>query len=65
MTWVKWESGNILEGLTEKAYVFSLMNKENKPFKAACSNNGEYAIWYDSEFGPCFGGDDNLWRNFV
>lgn len=40
------------------AYIFSMVNHENKPFKAMCSNDGQYAMFCDSEFGPCFGGDD-------
>ena len=72
LTVIKAKSGNIFGGFTEqawhsrgdyvtdpKAFLFSLVNKEEKPFKALCSNEGEDAICCDSEFGPCFGGDDD------
>jgi hypothetical protein len=70
-TVIKVSSGNIFGGFTEqawhsrgedvtdpKAFLFSLVNKEEKPLKVMCSNEGEDAIYCDSEFGPCFGGDD-------
>jgi len=69
-TVIKAESGNVFGGFTEqewhsrgdyvtdpKAFLFSLVNKEEKPFKALCSNEGENAIYCDSDYGPCFGGD--------
>ena len=40
-----------------KAFIFSLINKEEKPFKVQCSNEGENAIYCDSDYGPCFGAD--------
>ena len=72
LTVIKARSGNIFGGFTEqawhsdddfvadpKAFIFSLVNKEEKPFKVLCSNEGQYAIYCDSKFGPCFGGDDD------
>lgn len=68
---IKSKSGNIFGGFTEKsrstknepiqdknAFIFSLVNKENKPFKAMCSNDGENAIICNSISGPCLGGTD-------
>jgi hypothetical protein len=68
LTVIKSEQGNIFGGFTEKAwdsagryvtdpkaFIFSLVNKENKPFKAVCTNS-EYAIHCDPSCGPSFGG---------
>lgn len=70
LTVIKATSGNIFGGYTQqawssdegfvndkKAYVFSLVNKEARPFKAQCSDDGENAIYCGSEQGPSFGGD--------
>ena len=70
LTIIKAKSGNIFGGFTEqawhsrkkfvtdpKAFLFSLVNKEDKPFKVLCSNEGEKAIGCDSKYGPCFGGE--------
>ncbi len=71
LTVIKTTNGNVFGGFTEKAwhssgeqpvsdpnaYIFSLVNKRVKPFKAACSNNGERAIFGGSSWGPIFGGD--------
>ncbi len=79
LTVIKAKSGNIFGGFTEqawhsdddfvadpKAFIFSLLNKEEKPFKVLCSNEGQYAICCFSEFGPCFGGyDDNITDIFI
>ncbi len=67
LTIIKSEHGNIFGGFTEKAwgstseyvldpeaYIFSLVNKENKPFKVVCTY-GAIAIDCDSSFGPIFG----------
>ena len=69
ITVIKARSGNIFGGFTEqawhsrgedvtdpKAFLFSLVNKEEKPFKVMCSNEGKNAICRDSYYGPCFGG---------
>jgi hypothetical protein len=71
LTVIKAKSWNIFGGFTEqewhsdcefvadpKAFLFSLVNKEEKPFKIHCSNEGEQAIDCNSNYGPCFGGDD-------
>ena len=71
LTIIKSKNGNLFGGFVEKAwdsstgaylhdpkaFIFSLVNKENKPFKVLCSNNGENAIWCSSTFGPTFGDD--------
>jgi len=72
LTVIKAKSGNVFGGFTEqewhsrgdyvtdpKAFLFSLINKEVKPFKVMCSNEGENAIYCWSDYGPCFGGDDD------
>jgi len=65
LTVIKSTHGNIFGGFTEKpwtsddcvvsdpkAYIFSLVNQENKPFKSVCSNRG--AIRCHSRYGPTF-----------
>jgi len=72
LTVIKAKSCNIFRGFTEQewhsrledvtdpeAFLFSLVNKEEKPLKVMCSNEGEHAIYCDSEYGPFFGGDDD------
>jgi hypothetical protein len=66
LTVINSTSGNIFGGYTEKpwssngggvkdphAFVFSLINKDDKPFKVKCSNNA-YAILCHSDCGPSF-----------
>jgi len=68
LTIIKSEHGNIFGGFTEKAwdssdkyyldpkaFIFSLVNKENKSFKVLCSN-GAVAIGCSPKHGPRFGG---------
>jgi hypothetical protein len=68
LTVIKAKSGNVFGGFTEQewnsdcewitdpnAFIFSLVNKEEKPFKVLCSN--EQAICCNSDYGPCFGGE--------
>jgi hypothetical protein len=68
LTVIKSTHGNIFGGFTEKqwtslrctvrdpkAYIFSLVNQENKPFKSVCSNRG--AIRCNHYYGPMFGDD--------
>lgn len=70
LTVVKSLSNNVFGGYAEKewhsdggyvsdpeAFIFSLINKEEKSFKAVCLNSGKYAIRCNSSFGPAFGGD--------
>ena len=70
LTVIKAKSGNIFGGFTEqewhsrgglvtdsKAFIFSLVNKEEQLFKAMCSNGNQYAILCRSDLGPCFGAD--------
>jgi len=73
LTVIKAKSGNIFGGFTEqawhsdndfvadpKAFLFSLVNKEEKTFKVMCSNEGKNAICCNSTLGPCFGHGD-IW----
>ncbi len=67
LTIIKSEHGYIFGGFTEKffgsgsvsdpnAIIFSLINKENNPFKVKCSNRyGRYALWSNKSEGPVFG----------
>jgi hypothetical protein len=68
LTVIKSEHGNIFGVFTKKAwdstdgfvadpkeFIFSLVNKENKPFKAVCSSNN--AIFQYPFCGPSFGPD--------
>ena len=70
LTVIKAKSGNIFGGFTEqawhsrgedvtdpKAFIFSLVNKEEKPFKVLCSNGGRDAMYCSLNRGPCFGGE--------
>ena len=72
LTVVKSTNGNIFGGFTEKAwdssgqyysdpkaFIFSLINKENKPFKVTCTN-GATAINCTSTYGPTFGGGHDI-----
>ncbi len=66
---IKSEYGNVFGGSTEKpwsgifykndsnAFIFSLINKLNKPLKMKCINSGQ-AIFCSPSFGPNFGGYD-------
>ena len=71
LTIIKAKSGNIFGGFTEQkwhsrgafvtdpnAFLFSLVNEEEKPFKVFCSNEGKQAICCCSEYGVCFGYGD-------
>ena len=76
LTVIKAKSGNIFGGFTEQewhsrggfvtdpnAFIFSLVNKEENPFKVLCSNEGKEAIGCDSDYGPCFGGDGDYLKD--
>jgi len=78
LTVVKATTGYIFGGFAEKAwhsknewiadpkaFIFSLVNKEEDPFKAIVSNEGKHAIHGSSTFGPLFGGDDKHIRDLV
>jgi hypothetical protein len=69
LTVIKAKSENMFGGYTErewhsyylfvtdqKAFIFSLVNKEDKPFKALCSEEGKLSICCDKRLGLCFGG---------
>ena len=68
LTVIKSESGNVFGGYTDKcwhskgglvsdpnAFIFSLINKEDKPFKVACSDSGKDAILGHPLYGLTFG----------
>jgi hypothetical protein len=70
LTVIQAKSGNIFGGFTElkwhsrggfvtdpKAFIFSLVNKEENPFKVICSNEGRNGIYWGSKYGPSFGED--------
>ncbi len=70
MTVIKTTNGYVFGGFTEQAwhsnggwikdpnaFIFSLINKDKKPFRVMCSNEGEEAIFCYSLRGPSFGGD--------
>ena len=42
-----------------------MVNKDENPFKAICSNDGQYAIHCMASLGPVFGGDDDKLRDIV
>ena len=67
LTIIKSTNGNVFGGFTEKgwssngglvsdtqAFIISLINAENNPFKALFSNNG-YALVCNPSYGPVFG----------
>jgi hypothetical protein len=69
LTVIKSDSGNVFGGYTDRAwhsnggslrdpnaFIFSLINKENKSFKVFCSNDGSGAIQLHHSCGPRFGG---------
>ncbi len=41
------------------AFVLSLVNKENKPFKIKCANS-DYAILTSPSYGPIFGSGSDI-----
>ncbi len=66
---IKSENGNIFGGYTEQdwtpnnylktdknSFIFSLINKDNKPLKLKCLNASK-AIWCGTDYGPIFGED--------
>ena len=68
ITIIKSKNGNIFGGYTDiawdsnsfyrndpKAILYSLVNKNNKPFKARVSSNAQYAIYCNGTYGPIFG----------
>ena len=73
LTIIKSTNGNIFGGFIEKAwdslgkwyqdpkaFIFSLVNKENKPLKALCTN-GASAIYSNLTYGPTFGGGHDIY----
>lgn len=73
LTVIKTTNGSIFGGYVEKpwttrniyvndpfAFVFSLINHENRSFKVFCANYGKKAMSCDSEQGPSFGGGTDI-----
>lgn len=71
ITIVKSANNNIFGGYTKSAwtsdnqynrdpdaFIFSLVNKEGRPFKAECSNGGDHAVFCNASHGPTFGEHD-------
>ena len=54
-----WDSANLGYSNDEYAFLFSLVNKEHSPFLIKCSMP-DYAIYYDSNYGPIFGAGMDL-----
>jgi len=78
LTVVKATSGNIFGGYAgqawhstgyyikdPQAFIFSLVNREEDPFKVNVSNEGKYAIYGSAQYGPIFGGDDKYIADLV
>ena len=74
LTIIKSTNGNIFGGYTDKAWIsdnqwhsdqnaflFSLVNKRDKPFKAKIFSNGQYAIHCNRTYGPIFGGGHDIY----
>lgn len=74
LTVIKSTSGNIFGGFANKsrtsineyvhdpkAFIFSLVNSENNPFKVLCSDNGAYAIPCYQSDGPSFGDGPDIY----
>ena len=70
LTLIKTSNGNIFGGYTAQAwssndenvadpnaFIFSLVNKDKRPFKAMCLNGGKNAIGCYEDCGPIFGVD--------
>ena len=69
LTVITSESGNVFGGYTDKAwtsgnaeyitdpnaFIFSLINKKNKPFKVVCPDGGQDSIRCGPTHGPTFG----------
>jgi hypothetical protein len=70
VTIIKTSNGNVFGGYTSqswtptkekyksdiKAFIFSLANKDNRPFKIECNSNfSKFAIWCNKNYGPVFG----------
>ena len=51
---IAWDSNNVWRS-DQNAFLFSLVNKNNKPFKAKISSNGQNAIYCKGIYGPTFG----------
>jgi len=73
LTVIKSTDGNVFGGYVEKAwsktsdsyvadpkaYIFSLINKEDRPFKVMCTNSN-YAIKSNTSCGPVFGDGSDI-----
>ncbi len=78
LTVIKTTNGYIFGGFTEqawhsnggyekdpKAFIYSLINYENSPFKVMNSNDGEFAIDCSLKHGPSFGGNNEYMGDIV
>ncbi len=78
LTVVKATSGNIFGGYAgqawhstgyyikdPQAFIFSLVNREEDPFKANVSNEGKQAIYGSAKRGPVFGGYDKYINDLI
>ena len=45
---------------SKNSFIFSLKNEHIPPFKAPVYRNGDYAIYNSNNFGPHFGGGNDL-----
>jgi hypothetical protein len=62
-TAVEWDSISRWKS-DSNAFIFSLTNKDNDPIKIKIDpNRHQYAIYCDSEHGPCFGNDISIDNN--
>jgi hypothetical protein len=60
-TELAWDSTSrsfIDEKIDPNAFIFSLVNKDNKPFKVMCDSTDSRAIICHPRYGPSFGGGD-------
>ena len=70
LTIIKSTNGNIFGGFTTeawssseswvkdtRAFVFSLVNNKNKPFRRGYQGKDKSSLWCSSSYGPCFGND--------
>ncbi len=54
-----WSSSNLYK-TDATAFLFSLINRENRPCKSVVKSPGAYAIYDHASYGPTFGGGHDL-----
>ena len=57
---IAWDSNHCWRS-DQNAFLYSLINKNNKPFKANILSNGRFAIECHSSYGPSFGGGHDIY----